>query len=86
MLLSRTFNIDMTDHRLKMLYGIAILLILAVLSAIIALAHVEEATSYGLDKVLTGLLMLAAAFAQWAFSGPKGTEHDQGTGRGAICL
>ena len=54
-----------------MVFGFALLFILAFLSARVALGHVEQATSYGLDILLGSLATLAGNFAQWAFSGNK---------------
>jgi hypothetical protein len=57
----------MTDARLKMWFGFALLVILAILAALVALGKVEESSSYGLSQILGGLLVLAGGFAQWAF-------------------
>lgn len=51
----------------KLLFGLILLLILAVLSAIIALGKVEATTSHGLDTLLGGLLTLSGGFANWCF-------------------
>lgn len=58
---------------LKMLFGILLLFLLATLAAVIGLGKVEEATSFGLQSILGGLLVLAGGYAQWAF-GDKGDE------------
>lgn len=52
---------------LKMFFGFVLLLILGVLSGIIALGHVDAATSFGLDIILGGLLTLSGGFVGWAF-------------------
>lgn len=52
----------------RMIFGFMLLIILATLTARVALGHVEEATSYGLMPLITCLATLAGAFAQWAFS------------------
>jgi hypothetical protein len=51
----------------RMIFGFALLLIIAVLAAIIALGKVDQSSSYGLDIVLGSLATLAGGFAQWAF-------------------
>jgi hypothetical protein len=38
------------------------------LAVVIGLGHVEERTSFGLTQIVNGLLMLASAWSQWAFS------------------
>lgn len=63
---------------LKMLFGILLLIILATLSIIIALGHVEAATSFGLDIILGGLLTLSGGFVGWAFRESK--KDDPGDG------
>jgi len=57
----------MSDQRLKMIYGFAILASLVILASIIALGKVEQATSHGLEIVLGALAVLSGGFAQWAF-------------------
>jgi thiol:disulfide interchange protein len=52
---------------LKMTFGFLLLVILGVLAAAIALGEVKESTSFGLDQVLGGLLVLAGGFAHWAY-------------------
>jgi hypothetical protein len=51
----------------KLLFGIILLVILATLSAIIALGKVEASTSHGLDTLLGGFLTLSGGFANWCF-------------------
>jgi hypothetical protein len=51
----------------KIMFGFFLLVILAALSAIIALGHVKAETSFGLDIILGGLLTLSGGFASWAF-------------------
>lgn len=55
----------------RMIFGFLLLIILASLTARVALGRVEEATSYGLMPLITTLSTLSGAFAQWAFSGKK---------------
>lgn len=62
----------------KLLFGLILLLILAVLSAIIALGKIEATTSHGLDTLLGGLLTLSGGFANWCFKTSKdGAEEDK---------
>lgn len=62
--------------RLKMIFGFALLVLLAALATVIALAHVEMQSSFGLDQILGGLLVLAGGFAHWAFQGPSDKGRD----------
>lgn len=52
---------------LKMIFGFLLLVVLATLAAIIGLAHVEQTTSYGLEGIVGGLLVLCGQFSRWAF-------------------
>ena len=52
---------------LKVGFGFLLLMALTVLSTIIALGRVEQNTSFGLQTLLGGLLVLSGGFAQWAF-------------------
>lgn len=56
----------------KIMFGFFLLVILAALSAIIALGHVKAESSFGLDIILGGLLTLSGGFASWAF---RDTRH-----------
>lgn len=56
---------------LKMFFGILLLILLASLAAVIGLGEVKEATSFGLQSILGGLLVLAGGYAQWAFGPTK---------------
>ena len=58
----------------RMIFGSALLVILAALSAAIALGHVEDKTSYGLMPLLTAISVLSGNFAQWAFSKRPGED------------
>ncbi len=51
-----------------MLFGFALLALLAALAAVIAIGHVEEKTSFGLQFLLGSLSSLAGGFGNWAFS------------------
>lgn len=52
----------------RMLFGFGLLVIIAALAGIIALGHVNQESSYGLDIVLGSLATLAGQFSQWAFT------------------
>jgi cytochrome c biogenesis protein CcdA len=54
----------------RMIFGFALLFVLAALAAIIGLGKVLKDSSYGLEIVLGSLATLAGQFAQWAFSRP----------------
>ena len=54
-----------------MIFGLALLIVLAALAAAIAIGKVEQQTSYGLNIVLGSLGTLAGAFAMWAFQVKK---------------
>jgi hypothetical protein len=51
-----------------MILGFLILFVVAGLASIIALGHVDQSSSFGLDIVLGSLATLVGGFAQWAFS------------------
>lgn len=61
---------------MKMLFGFALLAITGGLAAVIAMAHVDQQSSYGLPEILGGLLALNGGFANWAFG-----ESRSSTGR-----
>jgi len=61
---------------LKMVFGILLLVLLAGLAMVIGLGKVEQNTSYGLQDILGGLLVLSGAYGQWAFSGSKSEDKD----------
>ncbi len=52
----------------RMMFGFLVLMVITVLAVIIALGHVHQDSSYGLEIVLGSLSTLAGAFSQWAFS------------------
>lgn len=56
---------------LKMTFGFLLLILLAVLCGVIALGKVEQGTSFGLQDILGGLLVLSGGFAQWCFATVK---------------
>ncbi len=59
----------------RLLFGFSLLIVISGLASIIALAHVEQQTSYGLNIVLGSLATLSGMFGQWAFSTSKATEN-----------
>ena len=60
-----------------MIFGFCLLVLMASLAVIIALGHVEEKTSFGLQQILGALAVLTGGFAQWAFSKGNGDGHDK---------
>ena len=52
----------------KMIFGFLLLVLLSVLAGVIALGNVRQESSFGLQDILGGLLVLAGGFAHWAFS------------------
>ena len=65
----------LSSDQQRMIFGFLLLIILATLTARVALGRVEEATSYGLMPLITCLATLSGAFAQWAFSGKKDDDE-----------
>ena len=61
----------------KLAFGFALLLVLAVLAAIVALGKVEQNTSFGLTYILGGLTAMAGGWAQWAYGGSKRHDKDE---------
>lgn len=53
--------------RLKMIFGMALLISLVSLATMLALGKIEEKTSYGLMPIITTLSTLAGLFGGWAF-------------------
>lgn len=51
----------------RFIFGFSVLAVLGGLSGVIAMGHVKQESSYGLDIALGALATLAGAFAQWAF-------------------
>lgn len=60
----------------RMLFGFVVLIGIIVLNGIIALGTVTEANSYGLDKGMTVLAMLATGFSTWAFTKPNEPKNE----------
>lgn len=59
---------------LKLLLGFLLLAVLAGLAIVIGLGKVEQTTSFGLQEILGGLLVLSGGFTQWCFSGVRESE------------
>jgi hypothetical protein len=53
--------------KLKMLFGLLLLISLVTLAVAFGLGRVEEKTSYGLMPIITTLSTLAGLFGGWAF-------------------
>lgn len=62
---------DVSDDKLKILFGFVLLMALIGLIVIIALGSVEEKTSHGLMPLITTLSTIGGAFANWAFGKGK---------------
>ena len=58
----------------RMIFGFCLLGMLATLAGVIAIGHVEEKTSFGLQQILGALAVLCGGFAQWAFSKQNGDK------------
>lgn len=59
----------------KLIFGFILLLLLAGLAMAIGLGKVEQQTSFGLQDILGGLLVLSGGFTQWCFStGSNGVD------------
>ncbi len=67
----------MKPDTMRMVFGFLLLLILAGLTARIALGIVEEKTSYGLMPLLTMLATVAGGFTNYAFSRPRSDEKPE---------
>jgi hypothetical protein len=61
----------------KIMFGFAILLVLAGLATIIAIGKIHAETSFGLDIILGGLLTLSGGFAGWAFRDEKKQDSEK---------
>ena len=59
--------IPVSTSKLKLAFGFCLLGVIAGLALAIALGHVEEKTSFGLQPILGSLGTLGGMFAQWAF-------------------
>jgi hypothetical protein len=53
---------------LKILFGVILLVSICALATIIALGKVQQETSFGLQDILGGLLVLCGGFSQWCFT------------------
>lgn len=61
----------------RWIFGFSLLLIIGFLSARVAFHEVKQDTSYGLDILLGGLINMAGAFTNWAFSNKDGKKGDE---------
>lgn len=66
----------MTDERLKIIFGFALVFLLTILAAILGLGKVEQSTSFGLQDILGGLLVLSGSYGNWAFNSGRGDKKD----------
>lgn len=57
----------MTDDRLKVYFGFLLIVLLTILAAILGIGKVEQSTSFGLQDVLGGLLVISGSYANWCF-------------------
>lgn len=55
------------EFTLKMLFGFVLMILVAGIALVIALGKVEQQTSFGLQDILGGLLVLCGSFSHWAF-------------------
>lgn len=53
---------------LKIGCGVLLITLLAVLACIIGLGKVEQSTSFGLQDILGGLLVMSGMFGSWCYS------------------
>ncbi len=60
----------MSLDKAKMVFGLGLLTILALLALAFGLGEVKEQSSFGLMPIITTLSTLAGGFAQWAFGRP----------------
>jgi hypothetical protein len=78
----RSIN-DIDTDKLKMLFGLILLLALCALLGLIAFGKVYESSSYGLLPLITTLSTLAGAFSNWAFGQKQGNGTDKGGNGGS---
>lgn len=62
---------------LKMIFGFCLLIVVATLAAIIAVGHIEEKTSFGLQFLLGSLSTLSGSFSTWAFTAIAEREKEK---------
>lgn len=58
----------MTDDRLKLFFGFALVVLVIALGAIIAIGNVRQETSFGLRDIIALLGPVIGFWSQWAFS------------------
>ena len=52
----------------KMIFGFVLMVLIIILAGVIAIGHVTQEGSYGLQDLLGGLLVMAGGWTHWAFS------------------
>lgn len=62
---------DWPNEKLKLVFGFLLLIVLALLAATVAIGHVHQEASYGLDYILGSLSTLSGGFVTWAFTHKK---------------
>jgi hypothetical protein len=67
----------MSPKEPRMAFGFILLVLLATLAAVVAIGHVHQESSYGLDYILGSLATLSGGFAQWAFGKAKDTKDGE---------
>lgn len=60
-------NPSIDDDKLRMAFGLILLLALVTLIGAIAIGHVIEETSFGLNPIIMALAVVSGGFANWAF-------------------
>ena len=66
----------MNDNTLSWLFGFFLTVVLATLACILALGHIEEKTSFGLNGVLAIISVIALGWAHWKFGNGGGNKKD----------
>jgi len=65
------------EFTLKMLFGFLLMILVAAIALVIALGKVEQQTSYGLQDILGGLLVLTGSFSHWAFQAVSAIKKEK---------
>lgn len=65
------------EFTLKMLFGFVLMILVAAIALVIALGKVEQQTSYGLQDILGGLLVLSGSFSHWAFQAVSAIKQEK---------
>ena len=66
----------MSVDKMKMMFGIILLLALVGITAVIIFGHVEEKDSISLMPIVTTLATLAGGFSNWAFNPNRDRNGD----------